>query len=453
SDPRWTLVACVLASSLSFVEGSVLSVALPAIRATYGAGAQEVQWVVNSYLLPLSALLLLGGALGDHFGRRRLLVIGTTVFALTSLVCALAPSLPVLLGARAAQGVGAALLLPNSLALLNAAFSGEKRGRAVGIWAASGAAMAAVAPLIGGWLVGTVGWPAIFYINLPLALGAILLALKFVEESREAGAGRTDYAGALLATAGLGGLTYALTLWSATRSFEVEAQIALAIGVLTLGAFLWVEHRRGSRAMMPLALFKGRCFSGLNLLTFLLYGAFAAAMLLIPYVLITSGGYSPVKAGLAMLPLPILMTSVSPTMGSLAARIGPRIPLTVGPLIVGAGMVISQFMAPDAIYWLGTFPTILVMALGMTIAVAPLTSSVLGSVEEQHVAMASGFNSAVARTGGLIATALLGAVLASTGQALFDGFHAAMMVSAAVAAAAGIVGLTMLGGVRMKKAA
>jgi hypothetical protein len=176
-------------------------------------------------------------------------------------------------------------------------------------------------------------------------------------------------------------------------------------------------------------------------------------MLLIPYVLITSGGYSPVKAGLAMLPLPILMTSVSPTMGSLAARIGPRIPLTVGPLIVGAGMVISQFMAPDASYWLGTFPTILVMALGMTIAVAPLTSSVLGSVEEQHVAMASGFNSAVARTGGLIATALLGAVLASKGQALFDGFHAAMMVSAAVAAAAGIVGLTMLGGVRMKKAA
>ena len=453
SDPRWTLVACVLASSLSFVEGSVLSVALPAIRATYGAGAQEVQWVVNSYLLPLSALLLLGGALGDHFGRRRLLVMGTTIFALTSLVCALAPSLPVLLGARAAQGIGAALLLPNSLALLNAAFSGEKRGRAVGIWAASGAAMAAVAPLIGGWLVGTVGWPAIFYINLPLALGAILLALKFVEESRERGAGRTDYAGALLATAGLGGLTYALTLWSATRSFEVEAQIALAIGVLTLGAFLWVEHRRGSRAMMPLALFKGRCFSGLNLLTFLLYGAFAAAMLLIPYVLITSGGYSPVKAGLAMLPLPILMTSVSPTMGSLAARIGPRIPLTVGPLIVGAGMVISQFMAPDASYWLGTFPTILVMALGMTIAVAPLTSSVLGSVEEQHVAMASGFNSAVARTGGLIATALLGAVLASTGQALFDGFHAAMMVSAGVATAAGIVGLTMLGGVRMKKAA
>jgi len=451
AHPRWTLFCCILASSLSFVEGSVLSVALPAIRSSYGAGAQDVQWVVNAYLLPLSALLLLGGALGDHFGRRRLLVIGTSIFGVTSLVCALAPSLPILLAARAAQGVGAALLLPNSLALLNTAFSGEQRGRAVGIWAASGAAMAAVAPLLGGWLVGTVGWPAIFYINLPLALGAILLALRFVEESREPGEGRTDYAGALLATAGLGALTYALTLWSATRHFTSQALVALAAGVVISAAFLWIEHRRGNKAMMPLALFKGRCFSGLNLLTFLLYGAFAAAMLLIPYVLITSGGYSPVQAGLAMLPLPVLMTAVSPTMGGLAAKLGPRIPLTIGPLIVGGGMLLANIVRQDSSYWTGAFPTILVMAAGMTIAVAPLTSSVLGSVEEQHVAMASGFNSAVARTGGLIATALLGSVLASRGAQLFAGFHAAMTVSALVAALASLVALTMLGGVKMKK--
>ena len=451
AHPRWTLFCCILASSLSFVEGSVLSVALPAIRSSYGAGAQDVQWVVNAYLLPLSALLLLGGALGDHFGRRRLLVIGTSIFGVTSLVCALAPSLPILLAARAAQGVGAALLLPNSLALLNTAFSGEQRGRAVGIWAASGAAMAAVAPLLGGWLVGTVGWPAIFYINLPLALGAILLALRFVEESREPGERRTDYAGALLATAGLGALTYALTLWSATRHFTSQALVALAAGVVISAAFLWIEHRRGNKAMMPLALFKGRCFSGLNLLTFLLYGAFAAAMLLIPYVLITSGGYSPVQAGLAMLPLPVLMTAVAPTMGGLAAKLGPRIPLTIGPLIVGGGMLLANIVRQDSSYWTGAFPTILVMAAGMTIAVAPLTSSVLGSVEEQHVAMASGFNSAVARTGGLIATALLGSVLASRGEQLFAGFHAAMTVSALVAALASLVALTMLGGVKMKK--
>lgn len=453
ADPRWTLAACILASSLSFVDGSVLSIALPAIRNSYGAAAQEVQWVVNAYLLPLSALLLLGGALGDHYGRRLLLLVGTSIFAVTSLVCALAPSINILFAARAAQGVGAALLLPNSLALLNTAFQGEKRGRAVGIWAAAGAAAAAIAPLIGGWLVGTAGWPAIFYINLPLALGAILLALRFVSESREPGAGRTDYAGALLATGGLGGLTYALTLWSATRHFTGAALIALAIGIVMLGAFLWVEGRRNGRAMMPLALFKGRCFSGLNLLTFLLYGAFGAAMLLIPYVLITSGGYSPVQAGLAMLPLPVLMTSLSPTMGGLAAKTGPRIPLTVGPIIVALGMVLSLLTSEHGTYWAGPFPMILVMATGMTIAVAPLTASVLGSVEEQHVAMASGFNSAVARTGGLIATALLGAVLASEGPQLFAGFHVAMIVSAAVAALGSIVALTMLGGVKMKRAA
>jgi len=395
----------------------------------------------------------LGGALGDHFGRRRLLVIGTGIFAVTSLVCALAPTLPLLLAARAAQGIGAALLLPNSLALLNAAFSGEKRGRAVGIWAASGAAMAAVAPLIGGWLVDTAGWPTIFYINIPLALGAILLAVRFVAESRETGEGRTDYAGALLATAGLGGLTYALTLWSATRSLTNEALLALVVGLVVLGAFLWVEYRRGVCAMMPLSLFEGRCFSGLNLLTFLLYAAFAAAMLLIPYVLITSGGYSPVQAGLAMLPLPIVMTTVSPKMGSLAAKMGPRIPLTIGPTVVAAGMLLSMLADPGTSYWTGIFPMIIVMAMGMTIAVAPLTASVLGSVEERHVAMASGFNSAVARTGGLIATALLGAVLASKGADLFAGFHSAMIVSAGVSALASIVALTMLGGIKMKNAA
>jgi MFS family permease len=307
--------------------------------------------------------------------------------------------------------------------------------------------------LIGGWLVGSVGWPAIFYINLPLALGAIGIAMRFVEESREAGAGRTDYAGALFATAGLGGLTYALTLWSATRHFGGQAAIALAIGVVTLIAFLWTEYRRGQRAMMPLALFEGRCFSGLNLLTFLLYGAFSAAMLLIPYVLISSGGYSPVEAGLAMLPLPVLMTSLSPTMGGLAARLGPRIPLSVGPFVVGIGMVLAVLVTERGSYWTGPFPMILVMAVGMTIAVAPLTSSVLGSVEEQHVAMASGFNSAVARTGGLIATALLGSVLSSEGDQLFAGFHMAMYVSAVVAAVSSLVALTMLGGVRMNKGA
>ncbi|MFL6736345.1 MAG: DHA2 family efflux MFS transporter permease subunit [Sphingomonas sp.] len=450
--PHWTLICCILASSLSFVDASVLNVALPAIRSGYGTGAEQVQWVVNAYLLPLSALLLLGGALGDHFGRRRLLVLGTLLFGMASLVCALAPTLPLLLGARGVQGVGAALLLPNSLALLNAAYSGEKRGRAVGIWAAAGAAAAAVAPLIGGWLVDAAGWPSIFYINLPLAACAILFALRFVDESSEAGAGRTDYPGAFLATAGLGALTYGLTVGSAHRRMEPIALIASVLGLSLLCGFLWAEHRRAKRAMMPLALFRNRCFSGLNLLTFLLYGAFGAAMLLIPYVLISSGGYSPVEAGLAMLPMPVLMTSASPYMGGIAARVGPRIPLTAGPLVVAAGLLLSWLMASRSSYWSGIFPAIFVMALGMTIAVAPLTASVLASVEEQHVAMASGFNSAVARTGGLIATALLGAVLAATGPRLFDGFHVAMTVSAIVSALASVVAVTMLPGLRIKKA-
>ncbi|HEY8593163.1 MAG TPA: MFS transporter [Sphingomicrobium sp.] len=450
TDPRWTLVACILASSLSFVEGSVLNVALPAIRESYSAGAQDVQWVVNAYLLPLTALLLLGGALGDHFGRRRLLVVGTSIFAVTSLVCALAPTLPLLLAARAGQGIGAALLLPNSLALLNAAFSGEKRGRAVGIWAAAGAASAALAPLIGGWLVANVGWPAIFYINLPLALGAIVLAVRFVAESREGAGGRTDYGGAVVATLSLGGLTYGLTLWSAVGRFTGAAVLSLAAGVGLFGLFLFIEHRRGSRAMMPLNLFRNRCFSGLNLLTFLLYGAFGSAMLLIPYVLISSGGYSPSQAGLAMLPLPILMTLLSPTMGSVAARVGARVQLAAGPLVVAAGLAMALLITPESRYWTGPFPAILVMAAGMTIAVAPLTSSVLGSVEEQHVAMASGFNSAVARAGGLIATALLGSVLASEGNALFAGFRNAMLVAAAVAAAGALVSLTVLRPVRAR---
>jgi EmrB/QacA subfamily drug resistance transporter len=452
-DPRWTLAACVLASSLSFVEGSVLNVALPAIRASFGAGAAEVQWVVNAYLLPLSALLLLGGALGDLYGRRRLLLIGTSLFAAASLACALAPGLPVLLAARATQGIGAALLLPNSLALLNAAYDGEKRGRAVGIWAAAGAASAAIAPLIGGWLVAHVGWPSIFYINLPLAAGAILLALKFVRESRDERAARTDYPGALLATLGLGGATYGLTRWSSSASLDPVAIAAIVTGLLMLAAFLWVEARRGDAAMMPLAMFADLCFAGLNLLTFLLYAAFGAAMLLIPYVLIAAGGYSPVEAGLAMLPLPILLTLASPPMGQLAGRIGPRWFLIAGPLVVAAGMLLGRRIGADTSYWTSVFPAMAVMAAGMAIAVAPLTASVLGSVEEKHVAMASGFNSAVARTGGLIATALLGAVLAQTGSHLFGGFHVAMTVAAIAAIVSSIVALTMLGAVKMKNAA
>ena len=440
-DPRWTLLTSILASSLATIDGSVLNVALPAIRASTNAGAADVQWVLNAFTLPLAALLLLGGALGDHFGRRLLLVIGTGLFALASGACAIAPGLTVLLIGRAVQGVGAALLLPNSLALLNAAYTGDQRGRAVGIWAAAGAISAAAAPLLGGWLVAHAGWPTIFLINLPLCIGTILIALRFVPESRDAGAGRTDYPGALLVTIGLGALTYGLTLWSANQHPSALSIGAIVAGVVLSAAFLLVEHRRGERAMMPLTMFADRSFVGLNLLTFLLYGAFGGAMLLLPYVLIETAHYTPVQAGMAMLPLPILIALASPQMGKLATRIGPRWPLAVGPAIVAAGMFLATRIMPGQAYWNAIFPAISVMAIGMAIAVAPLTTAVLASVDPRHTGTASGLNSAVSRTGGLFATALLGAVLAASGAALVARFHAALWVGAIIALAAAVTAL------------
>ena len=428
----------VAASSLSFIEGSVLNVALPAIRTSLNASAAEVQWLVNAYTLPLAALILLGGALGDHQGRRRWLVIGTGLFAASSLLCAVAPSFAVLLIGRVIQGVGAALLLPNSLALLNGAFKGEARGKAVGIWAAAGAMMAAVAPLIGGWLVEHVGWPAIFYINLPVAAAAIAIALVKVEESKAKSAAPLDFLGSALATLALLGITYGLTLWSAHGELDPVAGSTIVAGILLTAAFLRVEQRRGKDATIPLRYFSCPDFSALNLMTFMLYGAFGGALLLFPYVLISAGGYSPIDAGLAMLPLAVVLTLGSPLMGKISTRIGPRWPLTIGPCIVAAGFLLATRIAGDQGYWLYVFPALTVIALGMTIAVAPLTTAVLASVDSAHTGMVSGFNSALSRTGGLIATALLGAVLAADGDQLLPAFAAALVVAAITAALSGL---------------
>ena len=445
-DPRWTLVMSVAASSLSFIDGSILNVALPAIRSSTGAGAAEVQWVVNAYTLPLAALILLGGALGDHHGRRLWLVIGTGLFGIASLICALSGSLEMLLAGRALQGVGAALLLPNSLALLNGAYEGEARGQAIGIWAAAGAIAAAIAPLVGGWLVEHVGWPSIFYINVPLVVAAILVAQTRVAEVKEPEKARLDIGGAALATLGLASATYGLTLWSEQFSLTALSSIAMAGGAAMLLAFIHWERRLGSKAMIPLDLFANRCFSSLNLMTFLLYGAFGGSLLLIPYVLIEAGGYSPIEAGLSLLPLSILLGLASPLMGKLAVRLGPRIPLTVGPLIVGIGLLLATRIASDQAYWTHAFPAILVMSIGMSLAVAPLTSTVLASVDKHQTGMASGFNSAVARLGGLIVVALMGAVLAGSGEALLRPFAIALVVMAAVAALGGAASFFGLSG-------
>jgi EmrB/QacA subfamily drug resistance transporter len=440
----------VAASSLSFIDGSILNVALPAIRAGTGAGAAEVQWVVNIYTLPLAALILLGGALGDHQGRRRWLMIGTALFGVGSLACAISGSLEPLLVGRALQGIGAGLLLPNSLALLNGVYEGEARGRAIGTWAAAGAIAAAIAPLIGGWLVEHAGWPSIFYINLPFAAAAIAVALTRVEEVKEPEKARLDLGGAALATLGLGAATYGLTLWSQKFTITPASSIGLIAGAVLIVAFLLLERHLGSKAMVPLSLFNNRCFSALNLMTFLLYGAFGGAMLLIPYVLIEAGGYSPIEAGLSLLPLSILLGLASPQMGKLAVRLGPKIPLTIGPIVVGAGLILATRIASDQAYWTHAFPAILVMSVGMTLAVAPLTSTVLAAVEKHQTGMASGFNSAVARLGGLIVVALLGAVLAGTGDALLRPFTKALIAMGIVAALGGVAAFFGLGGQWMR---
>jgi EmrB/QacA subfamily drug resistance transporter len=445
--PHQTLVltCTVLASGLAFVDGSVVNVALPAIAQSFSAHASALQWVVNSYLLPLSALLLLGGAAGDYFGLRRLLIWGTALFALASLGCALAPGLGTLLACRLLQGVGAAMLMPSSLAILGQTFSGESKGRAIGIWAASGAAMGAIGPVIGGWLIDMGSWRAIFLLNLPIALGAIVLAWRFVPCDQRSRDYPLDGLGGALATLGLAALTWALTIGASGSGWNSAAWAAAALSVVLLVLYLQVERRRGDHAMMPLGLFASRSFVGLTVFTFLLYAALGGLYVLVPYLLIKAVGYSGTAAGASLLPLPLALTILSPMAGSIAERIGPRLPLTIGPLIVAAGFLLALRIDSTASYWGEVLPMMLVIALGMSAAVAPLTTAVLTSVDAQHTASASGLNSAVARTGGLIATALLGSVLAANGQQLLEAFHAAMIFGAATCAAASLSALALIG--------
>jgi len=437
AHPRLVLATTILASSLAFVDGSVVNVGLPAIGRSLGADAGALQWVVNAYLLPLSALLLLGGAAGDRFGRRRLLIAGTALFALASLGCALAPGLSVLLVSRFIQGMGAAMLMPNSLAILGATFTGEAKGRAIGIWAATGAAMGALGPVLGGWLIDLGSWRAIFLLNLPLAGGAILLAWRYVPRDEDHGEQQPlDWTGGLLATVGLGALTWALTVGSGRNGWSAGAVGMTAVGLALLALFVFVEGRRGDRAMMPLALFASRSFVGLTLLTLFLYGALGGLFVLIPYVLIEAAHYSGTAAGAALVPLPLVLSVLSPPMGGLAGRIGPRLPLAIGPLVVAAGFLLALRIGATADYWTEVFPAIFTIAIGLSGAVAPLTTAVLNSVDARHTGSASGFNSAVARTGGLVATALLGGVLAAKGAQLPSAFHTAILIGAATCVAA-----------------
>ncbi|HUE65972.1 MAG TPA: MFS transporter [Rhizomicrobium sp.] len=429
--PSWILLTTILASSLAFIDGSVVNVGLAAIGADLKAGAGGLQWVIDAYLLPLGALLLLGGAAGDRFGRMQLLVSGTAIFAAASIACAVAPSMAWLLAGRTVQGVGAALLMPNSLAILGASFEGQAQGRAVGIWTAMGAVMGAAGPVLGGWLIDTVGWRAIFLLNLAPAAGAIALALLFVRDDR---AGRDapalDLLGGSLATLCLGTLTWGLTIGSGRAGWTPTAMLLMAVGIGVMLAFLLTERSRGERAMMPLAVFGSSSFVGLTLLTLLLYGALGALMVVVPYVLIEAAGYSGIRAGSALMPFAVILAVASPVMGGIADRIGSRWPLTLGPLVVAAGFLLLLRVNAHTGYWTTLFPAILVMAGGMSGAVAPLTTAVLSSVDRRHTGSASGLNSAVARTAGMVATALLGGVLGASGTALIAEFHIASLACA-----------------------
>jgi EmrB/QacA subfamily drug resistance transporter len=437
AHPNLVLCTSILASSLAFIDGSVVNVGLAAIGRDLAGGGADLSWVVNGYLLPLSSLLLLGGAGGDRYGRKRVLLAGIALFALASLLCAFAPGLWLLVAGRVLQGTGAAMLLPNSLAILGATFQGDKRGRAIGIWAAAGAAAGAIGPLLGGWLIDTIDWRAIFWINLPVAALALLMGWRWVPAADSGKPVALDPGGAALASIGLGCVTWGLADASAEKQMTLASGAALAAGVLILLAFLWTERRAGERAMLPLKLFGSSSFSGLNLMTFLLYGALGALLLLVPYVLIQALQYSAKQAGAALLPFPIVLAIGSPLMGKLAGRHGSRLPLSIGALVVSAGFLLATRIGAGG-YATTVLPAILVIALGMACVAAPLTTAVLSSVDASHTGIASGFNSAVARGGGLIATALLGVVLTSSGRALLAPFHAALVICAGSAFASSV---------------
>ncbi len=446
------LAACVLGSSIAFIDGSVVNVALPTLQRELGASLASMQWVVNAYLLLLGALVLVGGSLGDRLGQRTVFLWGIGLFTLASVVCGLAPDIGVLIAARAVQGIGAALLVPSSLAIIAAVFPEAERGKAIGTWAAAGAITTAIGPVLGGWLVDAVSWRAIFFINVPLAIVAVALARGAVPNQRSSGdADRLDWPGVVLVVVGLGTLTWALTALP-DRGWQAPAVIAgLVVGALALLGFIIAEAR--SRApMMPLGVFRSRDFAGTNLITLLLYFALGGALFYLPFNLIRAHGYSAAAAGASLLPFPIIMGGLSRAAGSLATRFGARLALTLGPALSAVGLALMAATAFTSDYWRGLFPAIIVLGFGMTIAVAPLTTTVMGAVPIAQAGIASGINNAVARVASLLAVAALGlmfrvpgnAASTTSASATMTGFRAVAMGAAACALAAAICALLII---------
>jgi EmrB/QacA subfamily drug resistance transporter len=434
---RWVITAAVLGSGIAFLDSTVVNVALPHIGADLGGGLSGLQWTLDGYLLTLSALLLLGGALGDEYGRKRMFVIGLVWFTAASVLCGLAPSIGALIAARALQGAGGALLVPGSLALITASFRSEDHGAAIGAWSGLTGVATAVGPFLGGWLVDAVSWRLVFLINVPLAAGALWVTMRHVPESSDPQAGtRPDFAGAATATVGLAGLVFAL-IQGPAHGWSPFVVFAGVVGAAALVAFPFVELRVAS-PLVPLEIFKSRQFSGANGTTFVVYAALGVALFLVVVELQTSLGYSALAAGTATLPITVLMLFLSPRAGRLSQRIGPRIPMTIGPLVVAVGLVMLAGIGPGTTYLTGILPGLVVFGLGLSLTVAPLTAAVMGSVEENHVGVGSGVNNAVARIAGLLAVAVLPALAglesASAGAEFSDGVARALYISAALAA-------------------
>jgi EmrB/QacA subfamily drug resistance transporter len=467
---RLTLAATILGSSMAFIDGSVVNIALPAIQQALHADAASTQWIVNAYLLMLGALVLVGGSAADLYGRRRIFLAGIAIFTAASIACGLSPNIEVLILSRAVQGLGAALLTPSSLAMLGATFDEHERSHAIGVWAGAGALTAVAGPVLGGWLVDQLSWRAIFLLNLPVALAAAVLAILFACESRDDNAKRLDWTGAITVALGLAAITWGLSAIPA-RGFRDKTVLAwLGSGAALLMAFVAIEARAGGRAMMPLSLYRSRNFSATNALTLLLYFALGGVMYYLPFGLIRLGGYSATEAGAALLPFALIMGLGAPPAGTLAERIGARLPLTVGPVIAACGLALLAFAEFEGPYWRNVFPAICLFGIGMTITVPPLTSTVMASVGQAHAGIASGVSNAVARVAGLLGVAALGAVLfvdfshylaqpparanaalnavlggqadaSETAKAAFDrSLRTVMLVTAVCAALAGIVG-------------
>lgn len=428
---RWVLFAAVLGSGLAGLDATVVNVALPTIGEDLGAGFSTLQWCVSAYTLTLASFILLGGSLGDRLGRRRVFVVGVVWFASTSLLCGIAPDAEVLIAARALQGVGAALMMPASLAMIQASFAPQDRARAIGAWSGFGGVATAIGPFLGGYLVESVSWRWIFLINAPLAALVVVVALTHVPETRDRSVqGQVDVLGAGLAALGLAGVTYAL-IEKPTRGLSGVVVAAGVVGVLALAGFV-VAERRAAHPMLPLSIFASRQFSAANAVTFVIYGVFGGVFFLLAVHLQVVAGFSPIGAGASMLPVTVIMLLLSARSGALAQRIGPRLPMTVGPLVVALALALMLRIGQGASYARDVLPAVLVLGLGLATLVAPLTSTALAAADAEHAGLASGVNNAVARAAGLLAVAVLPAIAGITGDdyqdppAFLSGFHVAV---------------------------